>query len=139
MIAQLVCADRTTEVMGDAFQAGVDHENQEVMISRERFNSWLTQQPMLSMLEECQIETSTKFELFDALDVDMGGTLGIDELVGGLMRLRGPMTKSDVVATRLKVRHMIIMIEDIWTKLHGDRDSIGMEGERFTEVPNLSP
>merc|ERR1712193_522894 len=74
------------------------------------------------MLEEVDIETSTKFELFDVLDVNMGGELGLDELIGGLMRLRGPISKSDIVAVRLKVRYMTKLIEDVWRKLGCDVD-----------------
>ena len=33
----------------------------------------------------------------------MGGELTIAELTGGVMRLRGPITKTDVVASRLQV------------------------------------
>ena len=49
------------------------------------------------------IETATKSELFDVLDADMGGELTLSELRNGLMRLRGPITKSDIVAVRLEI------------------------------------
>merc|ERR1711988_1675431 len=72
------------------------------------------------MLEDAHIETSTRADLFDVLDVDMGGELAIGELVDGLMRLRGPITKSDIVAVRLKVSYMTKMVEDLWQKLCND-------------------
>merc|ERR1712050_717281 len=85
------------------------------MVTRDVFNTWLMNPDMLNLLEECEIETATKFELFDVLDVDMGGTLGVNELIGGLMRLRGPVSKSDIVAVRLKVRYITELIEELWT------------------------
>merc|ERR1712186_12635 len=98
-------------------QSEIDEiEEAGIMISRDVFNTWLRTEEMVELLEEVDIETSTKYELFDVLDVDMGGELGIDELVGGLMRLRGPISKSDIVAVRLKVRHMTKLIEDIWNQ-----------------------
>merc|ERR1712083_1108033 len=90
----------------------------DVVVTREIFNAWLMDPDMLTLLEECDIETATKFELFDVLDVDMGGSLGIPELVGGLMRLRGPVSKSDIVAVRLTVRYITSLLESIWDKLN---------------------
>merc|ERR1712039_483943 len=72
---------------------------------------------MGNLLDEVEVETSTKFELFDVLDADMGGELGLDELIGGLMRLRGPISKSEIVAIRLKVQYMTKLLEDVWEKL----------------------
>merc|ERR1712083_945645 len=94
--------------------------NEHTMIPRNVFNHWLYDPQMLATLEEADIETSTKLELFDVLDVDMGGELGLDELIGGLMRLRGPISKTDVVAIRLKVRYMTKLVEDIWHKFVGE-------------------
>lgn len=85
----------------------------DILISREVFNVWLQDPKMLSMLEEVEIETSTKFELFDVLDVDNGGELSFDELVSGLMSLRGPHSKCDIVAIRLKVRYMTQLVEKV--------------------------
>merc|ERR1712060_788712 len=94
-------------------------EDEDMMVTRDIFNAWLTDPDMLSLLEECEIETATKFELFDVLDVDMGGSLGVNELIGGLMRLRGPVSKSDIVAVRLKVRYITGLIEKIYNKIEG--------------------
>ena len=39
---------------------------------------------VIEMLESADIDTSQKFELFDVLDVDMGGALSLDEIIHGL-------------------------------------------------------
>lgn len=78
----------------------------EFAIPRNVFNLWLREPVVEQMLEMADIDTSNKFELFDVLDVDMGGELGLDELIAGLMRLRGPITKSDIVAMRSQVRFL---------------------------------
>eukprot|EP00928_Gymnodinium_smaydae_P065815 TRINITY_DN48901_c0_g1_i1.p1 TRINITY_DN48901_c0_g1~~TRINITY_DN48901_c0_g1_i1.p1 ORF type:complete len:671 (-),score=92.79 TRINITY_DN48901_c0_g1_i1:478-2490(-) len=88
-----------------------------VSISRDIFNSWLKDPSMIEMLEDIDIETSTKFELFDVLDVDMGGELSFDEMVTGLMKLRGPISKIDIMAVRLKVRFLTKMVMAISEKL----------------------
>lgn len=81
-------------------------------ISRERFNSWLQDQDFQSLLQEAEIDIANKFQLFDVLDVDQGGLLSLDELTTGLMNMRGPITKADIVAVRLMVRHLIMDLEE---------------------------
>jgi hypothetical protein len=44
--------------------------------------------------------------LFDTLDTDRGGSLDINELVGGIFKLRGDIRKSDLVGITLAVRHV---------------------------------
>merc|ERR1711948_225920 len=106
-------------------------------MGKEVFNEWLKDPEMLTMLEEVEIETCTKFELFDVLDVDMGGELELDELITGLMKLRGPISKSDIVATRLKVRHVTKMMEDVWRKLGCDLDQAEEDVSRRTELRSV--
>mmetsp|Transcript_39780 Transcript_39780/g.72339 ORF Transcript_39780/g.72339 Transcript_39780/m.72339 type:complete len:97 (+) Transcript_39780:1-291(+) len=48
--------------------------------------------------------TSNLTDLFDVLDADMSGELTLEELIDGLMRLRGPITKRDMVGVRTQVR-----------------------------------
>merc|ERR1712060_1342 len=61
-------------------------KKEDILISRDVFNIWLQDAEMMACLEEVDIETSTRFELFDVLDADGGGELSFGELVSGLMR-----------------------------------------------------
>merc|ERR1712056_89209 len=90
-------------------------------ISRKEFQKWLDDPEMIQMLEDVQIDPSTKFEIFDVLDVDMNTELSLEELIGGLMRLRGSICKSDIIAIRMKVRYLTSMVEDIWHRTCGDK------------------
>eukprot|EP00931_Biecheleriopsis_adriatica_P017307 TRINITY_DN12453_c1_g1_i1.p1 TRINITY_DN12453_c1_g1~~TRINITY_DN12453_c1_g1_i1.p1 ORF type:complete len:225 (-),score=33.33 TRINITY_DN12453_c1_g1_i1:31-705(-) len=83
----------------------------DLSISRERFQEWLKDLDVCDLLKEAEIETSNKTELFDVLDVDMSGYLEVDELINGLMRVRGPITKADIIAVRLKVRYMTNVLD----------------------------
>eukprot|EP00440_Ansanella_granifera_P033698 gb/GFBE01036561.1/.p1 GENE.gb/GFBE01036561.1/~~gb/GFBE01036561.1/.p1 ORF type:complete len:481 (+),score=104.09 gb/GFBE01036561.1/:1-1443(+) len=76
-------------------------------VSRSQFMSWLELPVFVNALENADIDTSTMNEMFDTLDADMGGNLELDELVTGLMKLRGPISKNDIIATRLKVRELV--------------------------------
>lgn len=76
-------------------------------ISKEIFQDWLHIPAFLSLLQASDIDTTTKYDLFDILDADMGGSLELDEVVTGLMKLRGPVSKNDIIAIRLKVGQLV--------------------------------
>merc|ERR1712150_86210 len=69
------------------------------------------------MGEDAEIQTANAHELFDVLDADMSGQLTIVELVNGLMRLRGPITKSEMVAVRMKIRHITQEVRHIVSRV----------------------
>jgi hypothetical protein len=101
----------------DALEALAELSAVESVVTKDIFNTWLSDPEVLNLLDEIEVETATKYELFDALDVDSGGELTVEELVSGLMRLRGPISKNDIVATRLKVAYITELIEEICRKL----------------------
>ena len=63
---------------------------------------------MCTMLARADIDSANKADLFDVLDVDMSETLALGEIIQGLMLMLGPITKSDVVAIRLQMRHPVL-------------------------------
>eukprot|EP00928_Gymnodinium_smaydae_P011937 TRINITY_DN14365_c0_g1_i1.p1 TRINITY_DN14365_c0_g1~~TRINITY_DN14365_c0_g1_i1.p1 ORF type:complete len:576 (-),score=95.94 TRINITY_DN14365_c0_g1_i1:19-1746(-) len=94
--------------------AGGDREplDSNFAVERDTFLEWMDDHEMKQVLETAGIESATKHEMFDVLDVNVNGTLGFDEIVDGMMRLRGDVTKSDIVAVRMKVRYMTKILED---------------------------
>jgi len=94
---------------------GSDHA-----VSRDEFDEWLRNPNFVQGLKEASIDISDQTHLFDTLDADAGGFLNANELVTGLLLLRGPVTKTDVIAISLKVRYLTEMVESF---------------ERFAGVP----
>eukprot|EP00928_Gymnodinium_smaydae_P054225 TRINITY_DN38038_c0_g1_i1.p1 TRINITY_DN38038_c0_g1~~TRINITY_DN38038_c0_g1_i1.p1 ORF type:complete len:747 (+),score=148.76 TRINITY_DN38038_c0_g1_i1:166-2406(+) len=88
-------------------------------ITRDVFNSWLRHQDLLDLLDELDVVTANKAELFDVLDCDLSGELEIGEVVSGIMKLRGAAEKNDIVATLLGVRYMTALLKDIHEKVCG--------------------
>jgi len=83
-------------------------------INKQCFDTWLEDAQMLDLLDDMDIGTANRADLFHVLDSDMSGSLQLNELIEGLMKLRGPAEKCDVVATLLAVKHLTPMIEDMY-------------------------
>eukprot|EP00439_Symbiodinium_sp_Y106_P063764 s2236_g9.t3 len=88
---------------------------QEVVIRRESFQRWLQDPEFTEALEEAYIDVSNKGHLFDIMDADMGGNLSLDELVDGLMALRGTVNKGDIINMSLKIRLLTRHVERLLT------------------------
>mmetsp|Transcript_182511 Transcript_182511/g.444275 ORF Transcript_182511/g.444275 Transcript_182511/m.444275 type:complete len:738 (-) Transcript_182511:75-2288(-) len=80
-------------------------------ITKSTFRQWLEEKEFQRLLDEADIEAANTLDLFDVLDANMSGALSMDELTTGLMKLRGPVTKADIVAVRLKVRYLTRILE----------------------------
>lgn len=85
-----------------------------MVIGEETFNKWLTKDHhLLDTLNDADIDLSAKFDLFDVLDADLSGELDFVELIEGLMKCRGPVSKNDVIAIRNKVGLLIKMVTQL--------------------------
>jgi len=100
-LEQRVCADEAFKLLKEC----------NINITREIFQAWLRDPEFVKVLEEADVDISNKFELFNILDVDLGGELSVHELLTGLMSLRGEVSKGDVVYILLRVRDMMDRME----------------------------
>merc|ERR1712046_373793 len=82
-------------------------------ITSMEFHKWLEYGEMHAMLSDSEIDVSVKADLFNVLDADKSGELELSEVVVGLMKMRGPITKSDMVAVRMKVGHLVDLVDDV--------------------------
>lgn len=94
----------------------------EVTIDHETFDSWLTEPAFLQMLDDLDIGTSNKSELFDVLDADLSGELEVPEVISGLMKLRGPSDKTDAVASLLAIRYITTQIDVLHERLNATEE-----------------
>eukprot|EP00929_Paragymnodinium_shiwhaense_P101269 TRINITY_DN6421_c1_g1_i1.p1 TRINITY_DN6421_c1_g1~~TRINITY_DN6421_c1_g1_i1.p1 ORF type:complete len:851 (-),score=202.27 TRINITY_DN6421_c1_g1_i1:222-2774(-) len=94
-----------------------EFDEDELVITREAFDQWLQEKDLLNMLDELDIGTSNKSELFEVIDCDLSGELEVPEIISGLMKLRGPSDKSDAVAALLGIRYMTKMLEAVHNKI----------------------
>lgn len=100
-LEQRLCADEAFKLLKEC----------NINITRDIFQAWLRDPEFVKVLEEADVDISNKFELFNILDVDLGGELSVHELLTGLMSLRGDVSKGDVIYILLRVRDMMDRLE----------------------------
>lgn len=95
--------------------------NRKIVVTRTEFNHWLsTEKPLLETLNDAEIDLSCKSDLFDVLDADLSGELEFEEMVDGLLKCRGPASKTDIIAIRLKTRLLVRLMIRICEKFDID-------------------
>ncbi|CAK9049990.1 L type [Durusdinium trenchii] len=93
-------------------------EKWEELRNLDEFNHWLSSHDgLLETLDDAEIDLSCKSDLFDVLDADMSGELEFEEMIDGLLKCRGPASKTDIIAIRLKARLLVRMMTAICQKL----------------------
>jgi len=73
-------------------------------VSKHVFDIVMLDRDVQQMMDDLDVSVYNRTKLFDILDADGSGFLDVGELVDGIMRLRGPVEKGDVVAAALMVR-----------------------------------
>lgn len=100
--------------------------DRKIVVTRSEFNHWLsTERELLETLNEAEIDLSCKSDLFDVLDADLSGELEFEEMIDGLLKCRGPASKTDIIAIRLKTRLLVRMMTQICEKLGIDEGWAG--------------
>jgi hypothetical protein len=97
-------------------------DEEDVIITKDNFEAWLEEPAFLNMLDDLDIGTSNKSQLFDVLDCDLSGELEVAEVISGLMKLRGPSDKSDAVASLLGIRYMTTKLDEVHKIIENSQD-----------------
>eukprot|EP00927_Polykrikos_kofoidii_P082302 TRINITY_DN8144_c0_g1_i2.p1 TRINITY_DN8144_c0_g1~~TRINITY_DN8144_c0_g1_i2.p1 ORF type:complete len:698 (+),score=99.18 TRINITY_DN8144_c0_g1_i2:164-2095(+) len=75
-------------------------------ISAEDFGRLCTVPRFRTLLTELDIAEEDQLDLFDTLDVDVGGTVDKEEMVSGIAKLRGDARRADVISVALALRSL---------------------------------
>mmetsp|Transcript_138487 Transcript_138487/g.359897 ORF Transcript_138487/g.359897 Transcript_138487/m.359897 type:complete len:644 (+) Transcript_138487:55-1986(+) len=79
-------------------------ELSEVSIAPKLFAELRSNRRFCDILHELDIADQDQVDLFDTVDVDGNGFIGLEELVQGIAKLRGDARRSDIVSVSLMVR-----------------------------------
>eukprot|EP00930_Biecheleria_cincta_P055209 TRINITY_DN41556_c0_g1_i1.p1 TRINITY_DN41556_c0_g1~~TRINITY_DN41556_c0_g1_i1.p1 ORF type:complete len:673 (-),score=102.25 TRINITY_DN41556_c0_g1_i1:21-1778(-) len=82
-----------------------------VIITRPMFRAFMEDTDFCECLVGAEIEVNHGADfLYTVLDADMSGWITAREIFDGLMMLRGPVNKAEVVSLRLQMRHICKML-----------------------------
>jgi len=100
-----------------------DMTDRKVVVTQDQFNRWLcTEKDLITKLEDAEIDLSCKSDLFEVLDADLSGELEFDEMIDGLLKCRGPVSKTDIISIRLKTALLVKMMSQVCEKLGIESD-----------------
>lgn len=102
-------AGQTATAVNDQHQP-VDTQ---ITITPQLFNELRSHEEFHEILGALDVSSDEQLNLFEMLDVDGGGTIGLDEFVIGIKKLRGNTRRSDIVGVSLVVRYIQAEIESI--------------------------
>lgn len=88
-------------------------DTDEVLICRKRFETVLQIPSVQRLLDELELADTDRLDLFDVLDADGSGSLTVEELVSGILKVRGEPRKSDVIAVRLAMRSVQAQVRSL--------------------------
>merc|ERR1712008_429938 len=93
--------------------ANVDYANLQVHINRKDFEAVIRNDEVSELLDSLEISVTSAAKLFDILDCNGSGWVDIAEMAEGLLKMRGPVDKGDLVSTVLMVRHVQKTLHEI--------------------------
>lgn len=110
---------------------------EEVSISNNVFQIMLSDPEIKRLLDDMDVAENERCNLFDVIDADGSGEVSIEELVTGLLKVRGDVRKSDVVACRLSLRSAQEQLKSLGSlmlrRLHETHDMV-QNTERRTQA-----
>jgi len=109
------------------------HDN--IAITKELFLLVIQDQSVQKLMNDLDLP-SDRANLFEVIDADGSGTLHVTELVQGLLKIRGELTKSDTVATLLTAQAIQGMLADLKSEQARFREVVlqSMATLRFASV-----
>jgi len=120
-----------------------------LQITREIFDLVLRDPEVQRLLADLDISVTNHRNFFDALDANGNGILDIAELIDGLLMLRGPSDKTDVVAALLGIRAVRTLTMQVKhdikassrvteTRLSRLEDELGLRKGQYADKPAKS-
>jgi len=85
----------------------------QMTVNRENFDLIMNEEDIRARMEDLEISVTSSAKLFDILDSNGSGTVDVVELTEGLMSLRGPADKGDIISGSLLVKSTQKMVKDI--------------------------
>jgi Ca2+-binding EF-hand superfamily protein len=93
-------------------------ENMAMAVTFDDFVALMGDERVQEKLDDLEIHISDKDKMFEIIDSNGNGALDVNELIEGLMKLRGPADKGDAVSAALMVRQAQRDINKLEREMH---------------------
>eukprot|EP00929_Paragymnodinium_shiwhaense_P064367 TRINITY_DN3222_c1_g3_i1.p1 TRINITY_DN3222_c1_g3~~TRINITY_DN3222_c1_g3_i1.p1 ORF type:complete len:859 (-),score=209.02 TRINITY_DN3222_c1_g3_i1:504-3080(-) len=125
---RLLSVDRRRDLKSRQANAEFDRK-----ITRNVFVEVVRDQEVKSILDDLDIGSGDRADFFDVIDADGSGELDMQELIVGLMKLRGGADKSDVVAALLGVRALQQSLNGYMMEMNDNFNAVRSQQEEVAE------
>merc|ERR1712151_1217838 len=98
-------------------------------VTTDNFMRVIGQPETERLLDDLGIAVANPRDIFEVLDADASGSVDLNELTTGFMKLRGPADKGDAVASLLKMDTVLKAIRSVESRLSAVQ-SAGYASER---------
>jgi len=96
----------------------IDKETLDSMrITQAMFDIIIHEQSIQELLDDLDIQPEDRVNLFEILDADGSGSLALEELIVGIIKLRGESRRSDVIAINLQVRELQVAVHTLEARI----------------------
>ncbi|CAE7350729.1 Catsper1, partial [Symbiodinium microadriaticum] len=108
-----------------------DEIQDNIAVTKELFLLVIQDRQVQLLMDDLDLPPD-RANLFEVIDADGSGTLHIAELVHGLLKIRGEVTKSDTVAALLATKAVQAMLSEIHKEVESTRENLRSEmGNHF--------
>jgi len=96
----------------------IDKETLDSMrITQAMFDIIIHEQSIQELLDDLDIQPEDRVNLFEILDAYGSGSLALEELIVGIIKLRGESRRSDVIAINLQVRELQVAVHTLEARI----------------------
>jgi len=127
------CEADGREAPKELIEHGAEIQDLARPIQKNTFLLVLQQKSTQKILDDLDVP-SERARLFDVFDADGNGTLGVRELIQGLLRVRGEPQRSDVLAGNLGVRALLEMVRELQARVDGLFLHLDLLNLRFSDL-----
>jgi len=86
-------------------------------VTRDVFNTFLQDEEVCTILTALDVPEEERLDIFEVLDANGNGTIQLEELLNGVMKLRGDPRRSDVI-------HVLLVLRSLQEEMQEFKDDV---------------
>jgi len=123
--------DNNANAVDGLASAGIQ-QMRNVSVTKGVFQTFLSDREVIQNLERLDVPEEERLDLFDVLDANGNGSIQMDELINGVIKLRGDPRRSDII-------HVLLVLRSLQEEMQDFRDFVhGVHGGGQSPMPRTS-